>query len=112
MQRELAASGLSPEEILAKTLLLQKAMAGDNSPAFINKTLKNALNVANLNQEDLAKVRKTMIYVGILFYLMSWNLLCLRSQFRRRLVCKTTTGIIFPIRTQQQLHYKRIIESL
>ena len=40
MQRELAASGLSPEEILAKTLLLQKAMAGDNSPAFINKTLK------------------------------------------------------------------------
>merc|ERR1719206_1035713 len=31
-------------------------MAGDNSPAFINKTLKNALNVANLNQEDLAKV--------------------------------------------------------
>ena len=56
MQRELAASGLSPEEILAKTLLLQKAMAGDNSPAFINKTLKNALNVANLNQEDLAKV--------------------------------------------------------
>ena len=56
MQRELAASGLSPEEILAKTLLLQKAMAGDNSPAFINKTLKNALNVANLNPEDLAKV--------------------------------------------------------
>ena len=58
MQRELAAtgSGLSHEEILAKTLLLQKALTGDNSPAFINKTLKNALNVANLNQEDLAKV--------------------------------------------------------
>ena len=56
MQRELAASGLSPEEILAKTLLLQKAMAGDNSPAFINKTLKNALNVANLNNADLTKV--------------------------------------------------------
>ena len=56
MQRELAASGLSPEEILAKTLLLQKAMAGDNSPAFINKTLKNALNVASLNKEDLVKV--------------------------------------------------------
>merc|ERR1719232_1425898 len=55
MQRELAASGLSPEEILAKTLLLQKAMAGDNSPAFINKTLKNALNVANLNNADLTK---------------------------------------------------------
>ena len=58
MQRELAASGLSPEEILAKTLLLQKAMAGDNSPAFINKTLKNALNVANLNKDDLTKVNK------------------------------------------------------
>ena len=61
MQRELAASGLSPEEILAKTLLLQKAMAGDNSPAFINKTLKNALNVANLNKEDLVKVRSPVI---------------------------------------------------
>ena len=60
MQRELAASGLSPEEILAKTLLLQKAMAGDNSPAFINKTLKNALNVANLNKDDLTKVNKTV----------------------------------------------------
>ena len=56
MQRELANCGLSPEEILAKTLLLQKAMAGDNSPAFINKTLKNALNVANLNKDDLTKV--------------------------------------------------------
>ena len=111
MQRELAASGLSDEEILAKTLLLQKvnlsyfqfvrstfwnpriciilntysivnaltwvtritifdivhdfqlgylfiikAMAGDNSPAFINKTLRNALNVANLSPEDLAQV--------------------------------------------------------
>ena len=41
---------------MAKTLLLQKAMAGDNSPAFINKTLKNALNVANLNKDDLTKV--------------------------------------------------------
>ena len=61
MQRELAASGLSPEEILAKTLLLQKAMAGDNSPAFINKTLKNALNVANLNKEDLTKVRVILL---------------------------------------------------
>ena len=29
MQRELANSGLSPEEILAKTMLLQKAMQGD-----------------------------------------------------------------------------------
>ena len=109
MQKELAASGLSPEEILAKTLLLQvtflllllqvlffvvivvvapgnffvvvvpgnlrttlcncddniscfnndyhqKCLAGDNSPAFINKTLKNALNVANISPEDLAKV--------------------------------------------------------
>ena len=63
MQMELAASGLSPEEILAKTLLLQKAMAGDNSPAFINKTLKNALNVANLNNADLTKV---FYYWGIL----------------------------------------------
>ena len=62
MQRELAASGLSPEEILAKTLLLQKAMAGDNSPAFINKTLKNALNVANLNNADLTKVWLGMKY--------------------------------------------------
>ena len=61
MQRELAASGLSPEEILAKTLLLQKAMAGDNSPAFINKTLKNALNVANLNNADLTKVSYSVL---------------------------------------------------
>ena len=67
MQRELAASGLSPEEILAKTLLLQKAMAGDNSPAFINKTLKNALNVANLNKEDLVKVRNPVIVFCIVF---------------------------------------------
>ena len=29
MQRELANSGLSPEEILAKTMLLQKAMQGE-----------------------------------------------------------------------------------
>lgn len=56
MQKELANSGLSHEEILAKTMLLQKAMAGDNSPAFINKTLQNALNAANLSPEDLAKV--------------------------------------------------------
>ena len=34
----------------------QKCLAGDNSPAFINKTLKNALNVANISPEDLAKV--------------------------------------------------------
>ena len=32
MQRELANSGMSQEEILIKTMLLQKAMAGDNSP--------------------------------------------------------------------------------
>ena len=67
MQRELAASGLSPEEILAKTLLLQKAMAGDNSPAFINKTLKNALNVANLNKEDLVKVRNSEVFPLLCF---------------------------------------------
>ena len=69
MQRELAASGLSPEEILAKTLLLQKAMAGDNSPAFINKTLKNALNVANLNKEDLVKVRNSEVFPLLLCFL-------------------------------------------
>ena len=34
-----------------------QAMAGDNSPAFINKTLRNALNAANITAEDLAKVK-------------------------------------------------------
>ena len=58
MQRELANSGLSPEEILAKTMLLQKAMAGDNSPAFVNKTLRDALNAANMTPEELSKVMK------------------------------------------------------
>ena len=57
MQRELANSGLSPDEILAKTMLLQKAMAGDNSPAFVNKTLRDALNAANMSPEELSKVR-------------------------------------------------------
>ena len=33
------------------TLLL----TGDNSPAFINKTLQNALNAANLSPSELAK---------------------------------------------------------
>ena len=56
MQRELENSGLSPEEILAKTMLLQKAMAGDNSQAFVNKSLQNALNAADMSPEDLAKV--------------------------------------------------------
>ena len=56
MQRELANSGLSLEEILAKTMLLQKAMAGDNSPAFVNKTLRDALNAANMTPEELSKV--------------------------------------------------------
>ena len=56
MQRELANSGLSPEEILAKTMLLQKAMAGDNSPAFVNKTLRDALNAAQMSPEELSKV--------------------------------------------------------
>merc|ERR1719328_71363 len=55
MQRELANSGLSPEEILAKTMLLQKAMAGDNSPAFVNKTLRDALNAAQISPEELSK---------------------------------------------------------
>ena len=34
MQRELANSGMSQEEILAKMMVLQKAMAGDNSPGI------------------------------------------------------------------------------
>ena len=59
MQRELAKSGLSQEEILAKTMLLQKAMAGDNSPAFVNKTLRDALNAAEMSPEDLSKVNTT-----------------------------------------------------
>ena len=58
MQRELANSGLSPEEILAKTMLLQKAMAGDNSPAFVNKTLRDALNAAPMSPEELSKVKE------------------------------------------------------
>ena len=57
MRRELANSGLSEEEILAKTMLLQKALAGDNSPAFVNKTLRNALVAAGVTPEQLAKVR-------------------------------------------------------
>ena len=56
MKRELENSGLSPEEILAKTMLLQKAMQGDNSPAFVNKTLRNALNAADISPEELTKV--------------------------------------------------------
>ena len=56
MRKELANSGLSEEEILAKTMLLQKALAGDNSPAFVNKTIKSALQAANISTEDLAKV--------------------------------------------------------
>ena len=58
MRKELANSGLSEEEILAKTMLLQKALAGDNSPAFVNKTIKSALQAANISTEDLAKVLK------------------------------------------------------
>ena len=57
MQRELANSGMSQEEILAKMMLLQKAMAGDNSPAFINKTIRNALLAANISPDELSKVR-------------------------------------------------------
>merc|ERR1719288_590847 len=56
MKRELANSGLSEEEILAKTMLLQKALAGDNSPAFVNKTIKSALSAAQITPADLAKV--------------------------------------------------------
>ena len=57
MQRELANSGMTQDEILAKMLLLQKAMAGDNSPAFINKTIRNALQAANISPDELSKVR-------------------------------------------------------
>ena len=60
MRRELANSGLTEEEILAKTMLLQKAMAGDNSPAFVNKTLRNALNAANVTPEELTKVKRVI----------------------------------------------------
>jgi hypothetical protein len=56
MQHELAQSGLSHEEILAKTMLLQKALTGDNSAAFINKNLQNALDAANVSPQELAKV--------------------------------------------------------
>ena len=63
MRRELANSGLSEEEILAKTMLLQKALAGDNSPAFVNKTIKSALQAANISTEDLAKVMNDKISV-------------------------------------------------
>lgn len=56
MRKELANSGLSEEEILAKTMLLQKALAGDNSPAFVNKTIKSALSAADISPNDLAKV--------------------------------------------------------
>ena len=38
-------------------MLLQKAMAGDNSPAFVNKTLRDALNAASISPEDLSKVQ-------------------------------------------------------
>ena len=69
MRKELANSGLSEEEILAKTMLLQKALAGDNSPAFVNKTIKSALQAANISTEDLAKVKKDA-------QKKSWNLLC------------------------------------
>lgn len=68
MQEELAKSGLSNEEILAKTMLLQKALAGDNSPAFINKTLQNALNAANITPEEMSKallIQKAMSAGGI-----------------------------------------------
>ena len=51
---------MTQEEILAKMVLLQKAMAGDNSPAFINKTLKNALEAAKISPDDLSKVRKSL----------------------------------------------------
>ena len=70
MKRELANSGLSEEEILAKTMLLQKALAGDNSPAFVNKTLRNALAAAGVTPEQLAKVRSQgMLHIVTSHYL-------------------------------------------
>ena len=71
MRRELANSGLSEEEILAKTMLLQKALAGDNSPAFVNKTIKSALQAANISTEDLAKVMNDEISVDFFFQIKS-----------------------------------------
>ena len=62
MQRELANSGMTQDEILAKMLLLQKAMAGDNSPAFINKTIRNALQAANISPDELSKVRLLIFF--------------------------------------------------
>jgi hypothetical protein len=40
-----------------RLFFLFQAMAGDNSPAFINKTIRNALNMANITPEELAKVK-------------------------------------------------------
>ena len=65
MRKELANSGLSEEEILAKTMLLQKALSGDNSPAFVNKTIKSALSAANISPNDLAKVKIFFTYLKI-----------------------------------------------
>ena len=77
MRKELANSGLSEEEILAKTMLLQKALAGDNSPAFVNKTIKSALQAANISTEDLAKVLKkgcTKKFVKFFYMKLIWIL--------------------------------------
>ena len=65
MRKELANSGLSEEEILTKTMLLQKALAGDNSPAFVNKTIKSALSAAQITPADLAKVSQFLITLKI-----------------------------------------------
>lgn len=67
MQRELANSGMTQDEILAKMLLLQKAMAGDNSPAFINKTIRNALQAANISPDELSKVRLLIFFIQTFF---------------------------------------------
>ena len=51
-----ADSGLSACLYSALTdSLSEQAMAGDNSPAFINKTIRNALNMANITPGELAK---------------------------------------------------------
>ena len=67
MQRELANSGMTQDEILAKMLLLQKAMAGDTSPAFINKTIRNALQAANISPDELSKVRLLIFFIQTFF---------------------------------------------
>lgn len=57
IQRELAKSAKSPEDILTKTVLLQKALLGDSSPNFVNKTVADASHALGLAPLDMAKAR-------------------------------------------------------